>query len=144
MKSKELLEQYLAEVEKLSQESHAELLSFIEKQIAHYAAKGSISPHFLKGEKLFHSGEYKEALKHYLLSTDVPCYQFFCYRASAFALHKANKSEKAAALAKEALKLHPKDFFTLQLFPKSESETLGRVALGAKELDELYETFGEK
>lgn len=70
----------------------------------------------LLGEKAFYHGNYELALKHYLKAHDLPDFHFFCYRASAFVSYKMGKTNKAFFFAKKALKLHPEDAYTQNIY----------------------------
>lgn len=70
----------------------------------------------LLGEKAFYHGNYELALKHYLKAHDLPDFHFFCYRASAFVSYKMGKTNKAIFFVKKALKLHPEDAYTQNIY----------------------------
>src|SRR5260370_22306821 len=51
---------------------------------------------------------FRSSLKYYLKAKEIPCFQFFCYRASAFVAKNLGRPSKALDLAKRALSMNHK------------------------------------
>lgn len=70
---------------------------------------------FFKGEYAFYTDHYENALRHYLEAKEIPNFEFFCYRASAYALKEQSSLEKSVEFARRALKIFPDDYPTLAI-----------------------------
>ncbi|MBA3237128.1 MAG: hypothetical protein H0T62_02105 [Parachlamydiaceae bacterium] len=148
-------EGYLKQVRELvlqnqngSQPDNHELLSVIEEQKTNYAGDSSFES-FFNGEHHFYNGCYEQALKCYLEAKDVPCFQFFCYRASSLISKERGQPEKALSYIQKAFKLDSDDPTVQQLFTSlrsavevngEESNKNGQLASG--EAYPLFENSG--
>lgn len=111
----QVFENYLRQVRELisQQEDNSEIefpevIQLIEQQ-KEISAGNNSDEAFLKGELHFYSGEYEQSLKHYLDAKEIPCFQFFCYRASCLVSYERGQHEKAFGYAEKALKLDAED-----------------------------------
>lgn len=127
------LEGYLKQVRELilqgqnsSQSDNHELLSVIEEQKANHAGDSSYES-FFNGEHHFYNGRYEQALKCYLEAKNIPCFQFFCYRASSLISKERGQPEKALSYIQKAFKLDSEDPIVKQLFTslRSAVEVIG-------------------
>ena len=112
------IEDYLMEASRLAvKQEMTALLKLIDAQ-KNEAGMQSLEE-FYKGEYAFYSGNYESALKHYLQSSAVPQFYFFCFRASAYLFHDLGNLEKAAEFAYKALKIVPDDPMTQAILDKT-------------------------
>lgn len=91
--------------------------------------------HFFQGEEAFFRGKFDTAIQQYLQAKSIPSYQFFCFRASAFASNERGDKEKALTFANKALTLKPTDRPTQRLLekllgkePQAEEKTPSKIA----------------
>jgi len=110
------LEQVQAFTIRMSKEENvqAELLNLIESQQIEWCEIPSYEE-FFNGEIAFFNQEYEQALKYYLQARQIPYFQFFCYRASAFVSKTIGNTEKAISFGRKALKFFPEDYLLLNL-----------------------------
>ncbi|NGX57348.1 MAG: hypothetical protein K940chlam3_00239 [Chlamydiae bacterium] len=117
MEPQALLDHYINAVQELlgnSEDSHA-----IGQLIDAYHAKYADNPDYqqlLEGERSFWEKDYETALKKYLEAKNVPAFQFFCFRASAFISKKLGQHDQAMCYAQKALTFYPKDPSTIYIF----------------------------
>jgi hypothetical protein len=108
------MQDYLQKLQQLSEDvrtglhSPEMLLSFID-QSQQQAGDDANWQDFFTAERAFHSTDYESALKHYLKAKQVPLFQFFCYRASAYIAHRKEHLEQALKFARKAYALCPED-----------------------------------
>lgn len=111
----QIFESYLRQIRELvlqqqgdSEADNQEIIRLIESQQA-VSAGNSSDEAFLQGEHNFYNGQYEQSLKHYLEAKEIPCFQFFCYRASCLVSYERGQQEKALGYALKALRLDPQD-----------------------------------
>lgn len=97
------------------QSDNQKIINLIETQQEASAGNGSDEA-FLLGEKNFYNGHYEQSLKYYLEAKEIPCFQFFCYRASCLISFEREQHEKALSYAQKALRLDPQDPVMQQIF----------------------------
>lgn len=89
--------------------------------------ENSAEAEFLQGERQFYSGNYEEALKHYVETKKIPLCLFFCYRASSFMSQARGQNDLALTFAQKALPLYPEDHILQRLLSEltdqADSET---------------------
>lgn len=92
--------------------SHNEALQDLLKLIATYQeqakGKGAYEA-FFRGEHAYYSKSYEEAIKHYLVATAIPKYQYYCYRASCKLAMERGDLQQALNFANKALRLNQGD-----------------------------------
>lgn len=126
----QVFENYLKKVRELvsqqqnnSQADNAdnhEIIEIIEAQ-QEASAGNSSDEAFLLGEMNFYNGYYEQSLKHYLEAKEIPCFQFFCYRASCLVSYERGQQERALNFAQKALRLDSQDPIMLQIFASLQS-----------------------
>lgn len=115
-----ILEQYLAEVRRYTTEldSHPEnnqaILDLIQEHFDHSEDHSEFAL-FLLGEQSFYSKQYEQALKYYLQAKTIPDFEFFCFRASAFAAQAIDNVEKTQHYVEKAMKIRSDDPMLLSL-----------------------------
>lgn len=119
MEPQALLDHYLEAVQELFQKSGdtsaiAQLIDAFQNKYANHPPYQQL----LEAEKDFWQQDYETALKKYLKATQIPNFQFFCFRASAFISEKMGHSEQARQYAEKALGFFPQDLLTLSIFQK--------------------------
>jgi tetratricopeptide (TPR) repeat protein len=157
------LDQVQAFTIRMSKEENvlAELLNLIENQQIEWCEIPSYEE-FFNGEIAFFKQEYEQALKYYLQARQIPYFQFFCYRASAFVSKAIGNTEKAISFGRKALKFFPEDYLLLnllkellsseshkesvqeidqKLFSLEQDEPNAEISLGEKEASELSQIF---
>lgn len=99
--------------------------------------------HFYKGERAFHATDYEEAIRHYLLAKEIPHYNFFCFRATAFLMHQLGRMERAREFAHKALSISPHDPLSQSLLNslKPEEAPPPSIPIGDEEWKELNALF---
>lgn len=113
-------ENYLTEVQRLkvvsthNPEKVQELLNYIAEQKDQHPY-GPEYDAFFKGEYAFYSGNYKQALAHYMQARDVPFFEFLCYRATAHVSFSRDNLKKTLNFINKALDMNPIDYSTLKL-----------------------------
>lgn len=109
------LQDYLIELKDLEKQvqngtqTQGDLLAFIELAQTQYGSSDEGAKEFFAGELAFHSGDYENALKYYLQCKEIPNYQFFCYRASAYLAQKKENNDQAVKFARKAYALNAED-----------------------------------
>lgn len=86
----------------------ASMMQLIDNHMAN-VEEDSAEAEFFHGERQFYSGNYEEALKHYVETKKIPLCLFFCYRASSFMSQARGQNELALTFAQKALPLYPED-----------------------------------
>lgn len=133
------IENYLKETQKLKVVSTNDteklemLLEFVLKQKDIYEDSSEVI-HLFKGEHAFHSGNYEQALVNYMQAREVPNFEFFCYRATAYVSFIRGDNDKATSFIQKALGYRPLDYDTLKLY--YEILTQSRDQEQAKEIKE--------
>lgn len=117
----ENLEVYLDEIQHqrilgdLDNVKHLQQIPFTIREYLRQAEPVSDLAEFFRGEEAFYSGDYKQALKHYLSAKTLSDYQFFCYRTSAYLSQQLGRSKKAIAFARKAVECRDEDYMSLTL-----------------------------
>lgn len=115
------IENYLKEAQKLKVISTNDpekleiLLDFVDKQKGSYQDSPENTCLF-KGEHAFHSGNYEQALMNYMQARQVPNFEFFCYRATAYVSFIRRDLDKAKSFIHKTLEFNPDDYDTLKLY----------------------------
>jgi tetratricopeptide (TPR) repeat protein len=144
MEMKDLLNHYIKVVQELCQSPDEEKSS---SRICHlidsYSEKCGQNLQFqylFLGEKAFWQSDYEKAIKNYLQAKNVPYFQFFCFRATAYLSEKHGERDKAVAYAEKALAMIPNDRATSFILDKLASDTSPAAAdpSEAKELSEIF------
>lgn len=140
------LKSYLTLCRRLSKQANfpQPLLAYLEEQLEqpllpyHWA-------NFYKGEYAFYSEQYEQAVRHYLLAKDIPHFNFFCFRATAFLSKVLGRHQKAQEFAAKALAIYPNDETTLSLMESKRSEgeesAMPVIPIGEEEWKELNAIF---
>lgn len=123
----QVFENYLRKVRELVsqqqdnlQADNRDIICLIEKE-QEASAGNSSDEAFLQGEKNFFNGQYELSLKYYLEAKEIPCFQFFCYRASCLVSYERGQQEKAISYAQKALRLDPQDPIIRQIYASLQS-----------------------
>lgn len=140
-----VFENYLRKVRELVsqqqdnlQADNHEIIDIIELQ--QEASGGNSSDEaFLQGEMNFYNGYYEQSLKHYLEAKEIPCFQFFCYRASCLVSFERGQQEKALSYAEKALRLDPQDPIMHQIVAALQSTGTAEDIVQAQEEQLLTE-----
>ncbi len=117
------VESYLKQVQLLSFQQDREpsalqeLLHLIEQNLDE-SISDLPNQEFYKGEYAFYSGQYEQALKHYLQCKGIPNYEFFCYRTSAYLADGQGYLDKALTFIRKALEVFPDDQQSLAFLAK--------------------------
>lgn len=113
--SEQLFHDYLARVKTLSHQIGKEPRAL--DDLLHYIAEcrqsdadESLFAEFFNGEQAFYTGDYENALKSYLESKELPFFEFFCYRASAYIYQEQGEIDKALSFIQQALEIFPDDY----------------------------------
>jgi len=115
------IETYLKDVQELKiiSTKHPEklqvLLDFILQQKKNYE-DGAGMHELFKGEHAFHNGNYEQALVHYMQAKEIPNFEFFCYRATAYVSFVRGNKSKAKNFVQKAMEYQPDDYDTLKLY----------------------------
>jgi tetratricopeptide (TPR) repeat protein len=113
------IERYLENTQKLSlQNNHQGILELINEQQKQHDLPSNILT-FFSAEEAFYRNDYKAALQYYLKAKNTPHYEFFCFRASAYASELMNNYLKAIQFAKKSLRIRPDDYPTLAILAKT-------------------------
>lgn len=110
MKS-ESFEKYQNEIENLILPEGRTLptLEQISQITQKYQAKNPDQEAFLQGEQAFYSERYEKSLYFYLKAKSIPNYEFYCFRASAYAAQAKGLIEQAKLYIEKANQLFPND-----------------------------------
>ncbi|MEM1282051.1 MAG: tetratricopeptide repeat protein [Chlamydiota bacterium] len=113
------IETYLEKTQQLgSLNEDQRILEFIEKSKNQPYLPRNFQSLF-DAEEAFYKHHFKTALKNYLKAKNTPFYEFFCFRASAYASEEINNYLKAIQFAKKALRIRPNDYTTLVLLART-------------------------
>ncbi|MEC7838484.1 MAG: tetratricopeptide repeat protein [Chlamydiota bacterium] len=91
-----------------------ELVDFVQQQMSESQDTPSMDNFFL-AERAFYQRKYQVALKNYLQAKEIPNFQFFCFRASAYVSNMMGQKEKALEFAQKAISIKPDDYATLKI-----------------------------
>lgn len=126
------LENYLKQVQELAlkesqdTDSSSEIIRLIQEYQS--LSDNNSDAAFFEAEMNFYNGNYEQALKYYLEAKEVPCFQFYCYRASSLISRDRGQVDKAISYAQKALKLDPNDVFMNRLLSSLHVEEEGSEA----------------
>lgn len=111
----EILLDYMKKAQALAMNSNPEfLLELVDREMEKFREEPSLKA-FFQGEHNFYSKKYRQALENYLEAKDIPNYQFFCFRASAYLSKEIEEQHKALTYANKANTLIPEDYLTLKI-----------------------------
>lgn len=111
------------------EKSVQDLLNFITHQMKTKYGEDPSWNILFQGEFAFYQGNTELALQKYLQTSSIPYFQFFCYRASAFAAKRIGQSSRAAFLGKRTLDIYPEDYPILKLLAGDLSPWLSKEEL---------------
>lgn len=114
-------ESYLQQVREIASQQpedlsleNSEIIRLIEEYQANLVNNSSDEA-FFHGEHNFYNGNYEQSLKYYLEAKEIPCFQFYCYRASSLISRDRGQLDKALSYAQKALRLDPEDIIMNRL-----------------------------